>query len=100
MGKSASGTEMMADSLVGEIIACHECDQLYCYELIPVGAKANCQHCGNILYRHIPDSLNRSLALYFTALILFMIANVYPFLSLELGGRVVENVLFSSGWAM
>ena len=100
MGKSASGTEMMADSLAGEIIACHECDQLYYYELIPVGAKANCQHCGNILYRHIPDSLNRSLALYFTALILFMIANVYPFLSLELGGRVVENVLFSSGWAM
>lgn len=100
MGKSASGTRMMADSLFGEIIACHECDQLYYYELIPVGAKANCQHCGNILYRHIPNSLNRSLALYFTALILFMIANVYPFLSLELGGRVVENVLFSSGWAM
>jgi len=90
----------MADSLIGEIIACHECDHLHYYELIPVGAKANCLHCGNLLYRHVPDSLNRSLALYFTALILFIIANTFPFLSLELGGRVVENILFSSGWAM
>ncbi|MBT5551396.1 MAG: PqiA/YebS family transporter subunit [Nitrospina sp.] len=91
---------MMADSPEREIIACHECDHFYYYELIPVGAKANCQHCGNLLYRHIPDSIDRSLALYFTALILFLIANVFPFLSLELGGRVVENILFSSGWAM
>jgi paraquat-inducible protein A len=90
----------MADSLIGEIIACHECDHLHHYELIPVGAKANCLHCGNLLYRHVPDSLNRSLALYSAALILFIIANAFPFLSLELGGRVVENILFSSGWAM
>ena len=90
----------MADSLIGEIIACHECDHLHHYELIPVGAKANCLHCGNLLYRHVPDSLNRSLALYLAALLLFIIANSFPFLSLELGGRVVENILFSSGWAM
>ena len=90
----------MADSLTREIIACHECDHLHHYELIPVGAKASCLHCGNLLYRHIPNSLSRSLALYLTALILFIIANFFPFLSLELGGRVVENILFSSGWAM
>ena len=90
----------MADNLVGEIIACHECDNLHHYELIPDGAKANCLHCGNLLYRNVPDSLHRSLALYITALILFVIANTFPFLSLELGGRVVENILFSSGWAM
>ena len=90
----------MANNLAGEIIACHECDHFYFYELIPAGAKAKCQQCGSLLYRHIPDSLNRSLALYFSALILFLIANAFPFLSLELGGRVVENILFSSGWAM
>ena len=90
----------MANNLAGEIIACHECDHFYFYELIPAGAKAKCQQCGSLLYRHIPDSLNRSLALYFTALILFLIANAFPFLSLKLGGRVVENILFSSGWAM
>ena len=92
--------KMMANSHIGKIIACQECDHFYSYEVIPLGAQANCQHCGNLLYRSIPDSINRSLALYLTALILFFIANIFPFLSLELGGRIVDNLLFSSGWAM
>lgn len=90
----------MADSKTGKIFACYECDHLHSVEVIPVGAKVNCQYCGYLLYRHIPDSINRSLALYLTAMILFIIANVFPFLSLELGGREVENILFSSGLAM
>jgi len=88
----------MADDFIGELIACHECDKLHRYERIPAGSKANCRGCGSLLYRHIPNSLNRSLALYLTALFLFIIANVFPFLSLELGGRVVENILLSGGW--
>ena len=90
----------MNNKLVGNIIACHECDHLHYYEPIPVGARANCQYCGNLLYRHIPNSIDRSLALYIAALILFIIANSFPFLSLELGGREVGNILASSGWAM
>jgi paraquat-inducible protein A len=90
----------MAESPAGELIACHECDHLHRYVSIPVGAKANCEHCGSLLYRHIPDSLNRTLALYSTALVLFLIANCFPFLSLTLGGRIVENILLSGGWAM
>ncbi len=90
----------MSDVPAGELSACHECDHLHRHIPIPVGAKANCEHCGQLLYRNIPDSLNRSLALYFTALVLFFIANCFPFLSLTLGGRVVNNVLLSGGWAM
>lgn len=90
----------MADSLTGELIACHECDKLYRYECIPAGSKASCNGCGSLLYRHVPNSLNRSLALYITALLLFIIANTFPFLSLELGGRVVDNILLSGGWSL
>ena len=84
----------------GEIIACHECEHLYRYEPIESGAKANCSYCGALLYRHVPNSLIRSLALYISALILFLIANYYPFLSLKLGGRVEENILISGGLAL
>jgi paraquat-inducible protein A len=90
----------MSEVPAGELRACHECDHLHRYIPIPAGAKASCEHCGSFLYRHIPDSLNRSLALYFTALFLFILANSFPFLSLTLGGRVVENALISGGWAM
>jgi paraquat-inducible protein A len=90
----------MADSFTGELIACHECGKLYRYQRIPAGSEASCHGCGSLLYIHVPNSLNRSLALYLSALILFIIANTFPFLSLELGGRVVNNVLLSAGWSL
>lgn len=90
----------MSDLSTGELLACHDCDHLYRHEPIPAGARADCRYCGALLYRNIPDSLNRTIALYCTALLLFVIANCFPFLSLKLGGRVVENILLSGGWAM
>jgi paraquat-inducible protein A len=83
-----------------ELIACHECDHVYRCDPIPPGARADCVHCGAVLYRHVPDSLNRSIALYLSALILFFVANCFPFLTLKLSGRIVENVLISSAWAL
>ena len=53
-----------------------------------------------MLYRYIPDSLNRSLALYITALMLWMIANLFPFLGIEVGGIFHENLLYAGGWAL
>jgi paraquat-inducible protein A len=90
----------VSELTTGELLACHDCDHLYRHEPIPVGARANCRHCGALLYRHLPDSLNRTIALYCTALMLFFIANCFPFLSLKLSGRVVDNILLSGGWAM
>lgn len=90
----------MADNASDELISCHECDHLHRFVEIPSGAKASCEHCGSVLYRNIPNSLNRAIALYLTSLILFIVANGFPFLSLTLGGRVVDNVLISGGWAM
>ena len=90
----------MTDIPGGELIACHECDHLYRFESIEPGAKASCRRCGALLYQAIPNSLDRSLALYGAALIMFFIANCFPFLSLSFGGRVEENILLSGGWAM
>ena len=90
----------MAGMSTGEIISCHECDHFHRFVPIPSGATATCDFCGSFLYRNTANALNRSLALYITAFILFLIANFFPFLSLTLGGRVVENILLSGGWAM
>lgn len=90
----------MAVEHSGELIACHECDHLHLIESVPAGARASCRRCGAYLYKHIPDSLNRSLALYLAALMLFIIANSFPFLSLSIGGREEETLLLSGGWAL
>ena len=77
------------------MIACHDCDQLHRPVHLPAGAKALCARCGALLHRHVPNSLDRALALNLAALLLFILANTFPFLSLKLGGRVEENLLIS-----
>ena len=84
----------------GSLIACHECDALYRRESLPVNAKANCTRCGNLLYQQIPDAMNRCIALYLTALMLWIMANSFPFLSLKVGGLVEVNSLYSGGYAL
>ncbi len=82
------------------LIACHECDQLYHQQPLPEGGKAVCVHCGTSLYKHVPRSIERALALYITSLILFLIANTFPFLSIKIAGRLEDTLLISGAWAL
>jgi paraquat-inducible protein A len=88
------------DGYESGLIACHDCDSLHRLRPVPEGGEALCTRCGALLYRHIPDSLNRALALNLAAFMLFVMANAFPFLSLKLGGRIEENVLLSGALAL
>ncbi len=76
------------------IVACHDCDLLH---QLPEGAEATlvCSRCGAVLHRHKPDSVNRSLALTFAALILFIVALSFPFLAMKSGGFFQETRLLT-----
>jgi paraquat-inducible protein A len=54
---------------------------------VPVGASVRCPRCDKELWRHKPDSLNRTLALTLAALVLYLIANTIPMLGLRAVGR-------------
>jgi len=69
------------------LIACPECDLLMQEIPLPSGGTACCRCCGATLYRNLPDSLNRSLALTIAAAILFVVANVFPILGITLQGN-------------
>ncbi len=77
------------------LIACHECDLLYQRQSLPPGGSARCVRCGAVLYRRKRNSLNRVLALTISGLILFMVANIYPFLTFRLEAQVQETTLIS-----
>jgi paraquat-inducible protein A len=47
------------------------------------------------LYRQKKDSLDRTLSLTIAALILFVVANTYPFLALKSGGLVKQTTLIT-----
>lgn len=68
------------------LIACHECDLLHRIKTLPEGSTALCRRCNAVLFTHKKDSVNRSLALTITALILFFISNAYPLLEIKTEG--------------
>lgn len=83
------------DAADRKLIACHECDFLHRASPVPLGGKALCTRCGAFLYQNIPNTIEKALALNLAALILFVMANGFPFLSLEISGRFVENYFIS-----
>ena len=82
------------------VIACHECDLLQREARLPRGGVARCRRCGAILYRDSPDSLDRTLALSLAAAILFLIANSFPIIGIELQGNRSAVNLFGAVYSI
>jgi paraquat-inducible protein A len=76
-------------------IACPHCDLLNRRRTLPPDGLAACARCGALLYRDRRSSLDRTLALAICGVILFIIANSYPFLSLNIEGQTQEIRLAS-----
>ena len=77
------------------LIACHECDLLHQRRPLPPDGTAKCVRCGAVLYRRKRNSLDRVLALTTAGLILFAVANLYPFLTFRLEAQIQETTLIT-----
>jgi paraquat-inducible protein A len=82
------------------LIACHECDLLQQRIELPEKSKAQCGRCGAVLYRDIPNSIDRTIALSIAGLVLFVCANAFPFLAFEVSGQSVQATLLSGAVAL
>jgi len=78
------------------LIACHECDLLQREVSLEPKAAARCRCCGALLYREVPESLERTLALTTAAAILFVLANAFPIVSLDAQGHRSSTTLFGT----
>lgn len=74
-------------------IACHHCDLVHHLAEIPLGGSARCARCGAPLHRPKRDSINRTLALTLTGTILYLVANLNPFLGFRIGAQLRETIL-------
>jgi len=75
------------------LVACHDCDRLARLPALAEGAAAFCPRCGGLLRRRRRNSIERTLALTLAASVLFAVANLFPFLSFQMRGRVTETTL-------
>lgn len=72
---------------IARVIACPECDLLQREPSPIAGAVVCCARCGAGLYRRSPDTINRTLAFALGAAVLFIVANTFPIVGMEIEGR-------------
>ena len=78
------------------LIACHECDLLQREIRLPPGRVARCARCGAKLYRAEHRSIDHTLALTVTAAVVFILANVYPIIGLQIQATRNDTSLISA----
>ena len=81
---------------INNLIACHECDLLH---RIPrhEGPRcvSRCRRCNAALHRGVENSIDRTLALTLAGVVLFVVANSFPFLAFKLQGQETQTTLIS-----
>lgn len=82
------------------LLACPECDALHVLAPLPGRTVACCRRCGAVLYRARSGTIERARASLLAALPLFVIANLLPFMTLEIEGRDQGSTLLSGAWAL
>jgi paraquat-inducible protein A len=86
----------VADSLKAPaLIECHECGLFLRARALPESSTAKCPRCGAGLYRRTNRGIDHAIALSIAGLVLFTIANVYPFMTFKLEGREQVSTLIT-----
>ncbi len=79
-------TKITSDQL-DELIICHKCHTLHKKVSITNGSKALCKSCKGVLYHRDDSLIEKGLALSITGLILFILANAFPLIKVDILGQ-------------
>jgi paraquat-inducible protein A len=78
----------------GSIITCRVCSLTQRLEPLPRDMVAECPRCGSTVAKAKQDNLRRAAALSLAALLLYVPANIYPVLRMDLYGVHTENTVW------
>jgi len=77
------------------LIECHDCGLYLRAKALPESSTAKCPRCGAGLYRRTNRGIDHAIALSIAGLVLFAIANIYPFMTFKLEGREQVSTLIT-----
>jgi len=89
----------MADC-ANSLLVCPQCDVLHRAVLLRTHEIAACIACGAVLARHRSLSIDQLLALTVAAALLFLLANAYPLMVVEVGGMHTEATVWGAALLM
>ena len=78
------------------LIACPECDLLQQEGPVPLGGSARCRRCDALLYRRSRHGLEATLAFTLAAVPLFLMANAFPLIMIEVQGSSNTTTLLGA----
>jgi paraquat-inducible protein A len=76
------------------MMQCRICGQDHEMDELAPGEVAYCTRCGSVIAKHTMQSLHRTAAFSLAALILYIPANIFPILHLEIYGASSENTVW------
>ncbi len=79
------------------LVICHECDALQNISKLNLSNVASCICCGSVLFKHHKNAIERPLALIIASMMLFIVANLYPLMTLTIRGIEQKTTLTGSG---
>jgi paraquat-inducible protein A len=68
------------------LFVCHECDALQNVSAIKPGNVATCVCCGSTLFRNPVNGVEKPLALILASMMLYLVANIYPIMTINIAG--------------
>src|SRR5580692_12570911 len=90
-----SGPPLNGWFIMSDMVACKLCGQVHTGEELKPGMVGRCARCGSSITKRTSYSLHLTAALSLAALILYVPANVFPILRLEMYGASSENTVWS-----
>jgi paraquat-inducible protein A len=84
-----------ARAVMSELVPCHACAMLTRLPTEASHSEAGCPRCRAPVHRRKPNSVNRTWALVIAAAILYVPANVYPVLKIEILGKTEADTIYT-----
>jgi paraquat-inducible protein A len=82
----------------GILFVCHECDALQKVPAVDPGHDANCVRCKSRLFRNPKGGIDKPLALVMASMVLFVIANVFPIMTLTIVGVKLSTTITGAAY--
>ena len=76
------------------ITACHQCDLIQYEVNLIAGQKALCVRCNALLYKNTALHYNQEIAFTISALVMLVIANLFPIATIIVQGQAINATLF------
>src|ERR1700733_8999602 len=75
------------------LIVCPACDLVHRGDVAPVSARTRCARCRAVLHRSAETELDGAIAIALSALVLFLLTNLYPLVEFHINGTNRETTL-------